>query len=156
MLVRTKAKARLRSDWRPRARLFRRRGAVSFGEGFQGFQLPGFGFGEMEFDWGHDGIRKTMMVRDGWVHGSFEYDLRGRSLLALPVFYPLAAAFVRVETRRQARWGVDEDWTSHPDPSGWGRYPPPDADSGGAGVREPRPPRPSADGASTEQPLPDG
>ena len=155
MLVRTKARARVQAnDEEPRRRLFRRTGEVTYPSRFA---LPTFGLDTMEFDWGHDGIRKTMRVQEGWVPGTFEYDLRGRSLLALPVFYPLAAIFVRLETRRRARWDTAA-WTSYPDAGGhrdWRAGPdvPPD-DDGGTGVREPRRPHPPAGGAAIEHAPP--
>jgi len=111
--------------------------------------------GGMEFDWGADGIVKTMWIRDGWVHGTFEREFRGRSLLWLPIYYPLAALFVRIETRRgHAFEGTDPPtWTSHHDAGGGGPrcpdYPP---DDGDPGVREPRRPRPPVGGATTELP----
>lgn len=156
MLVRTTAKARVpEREPPPRRRLFRRPGEISYPS--PRFQLPDFGLSNMEFDWGHDGIRKTMRVRDGWVLGTFEYDLRGRSLLALPIVYPLAAIFVRVETRRRARWSA-ADWTSHPDAGeirDWRGGPDFPDDDGGSAVREPRRPKPPADGAAVELAPPD-
>ena len=156
MLVRTRARTRVQAEEpQPRRVFFRPSDEVVFGG--PRFSLPDFGLSGMELDWGHDGIRKTMRVREGWVLGTFEYDLRGRSLLALPIFYPLAAIFLRLETRRFAGW-AKEDWTSHPDDENgpWQAYPdiPPDDDEG-SGVREPRQPHPPAGGATIEHAPPD-
>jgi hypothetical protein len=97
VLVRTAAKARIRElEPAPDHVMFR-----------------ALGVGGPELDWGEDGIRKTMLVRDGWVEGTFEHEFRGRRLLMLPVYWPLAALFVRIETRRFARRARPEDWTSH-------------------------------------------
>src|SRR5689334_15240583 len=113
--------------------------------------------GGLEFDWGADGIVKTMWIRGGWVYGTFEREFRRRSLLWLPISYPLAALFVRIETRRGRPFeGTDPPtWTSHPDgggPSGPRRLDDPPEDDGG-GVREPRRPHPPTDGAAAQSPF---
>jgi hypothetical protein len=130
MLVRTKARARVRCH-----PLSGRRGRRSGRR--------------TEFDWGYAGVHKTLCIENGLAHGTFECDLHGRSLLMLPVYYPLAAAFVRIETRRHARGqsGHPQMWTSHPRPGWYGWDEPLDGDDG-SGVREPRRPRPSIGGAA--------
>jgi hypothetical protein len=128
MLVRTRARARVRY------------GPVARRHGVRGRRT--------EFDWGYAGVHKTLCIRDGLAYGTFERELRGRLLLTLPVYWPLAAAFVRIETRRHARGqsGHPEIWTSHPRPD-WYGWDDPDGDDG-SGVREPRRPRPPAGGAT--------
>jgi hypothetical protein len=112
-----------------------------------------------EFDWGAGGIQKTFTVsgdRDRVVDGEFAVDLKGRAIAALPVYYPLAVLFVRIETARVARSFAPDLWQAHLDECDARGWPdePDDDDADGDGVREPRRPRPSADGAAARIPPP--
>jgi hypothetical protein len=100
--------------------------------------------GNAEFDWGARGVEKRFDIQGDRIQGSYVHEFDGlRELLGVPVYVVAASVFLRIETRRAARYGtwLAPDWPS-------------DHDQGG-GVREPRHQPPGGGATPARLGLPD-